>query len=119
MKFIFDVWLSAVVLLFTAALAPSVPDAEAQGRRAECLLFIDGRDVIRGTCMFSPIGRDGSFQIMSLNGSSFAQVQVERPGVAQGYWNGGAYQGHAHDNLGTLTRKEACWSNDSASVCAW
>lgn len=120
MKFILDACRGvAIVSLATAILAPFTPSAQAQSRRAECLLFVEGREIISGTCMFSPSGRDGSFEIMALNGSSFAQVHVDRPGVAQGYWNGGQYQGHAHDHLGTLTRNEACWSNETASVCAW
>lgn len=120
MKFVFDACRGfAIVSLAIATLAPCVAIAQAPSKRAECLLFVEGREIIRGTCMFWPSGRDGSFQIMSLNGSSFAQVDVDRPGVAQGYWNGGNYQGRAHDHLGTLTRNEACWTSETASVCAW
>ena len=120
MKFILDACRgAAIVLLAIAVLAPCIPSAQAQSRRAECLLFVEGQEIFSGTCMFSPLGRDGSFEIMSMNGSSFAQVHVDRPGVARGYWNGGQYQSHAHGNQGILTRKEACWSNRTASVCAW
>jgi hypothetical protein len=108
--------------LLAAALALvciALPALAQSGRPADCLLFIDGREYIRGPCTFSPIDTDGSFQIMSLNGRTFAQVLISRPGFGDGYWNGGEYGNHAHDPLGPLRRDEACWSNDRASVCAW
>jgi len=103
------------LLLLTLPLPAQADD----GRPADCLLFIDGREWIRGRCMFSGIGGDGSFQIMAMNGSTFAQVLIARKGVADGWWNGGDYAGHAHSPLGILVRDDACWRNDRASVCAW
>lgn len=93
--------------------------AQADEKRADCLLFIDGQSLIDGDCMFSMIDDTGSFTITALNGRTFAYVLVSEPGVADGYWNGGNYAGHAHDALGILYRNEACWANDRASVCAW
>ena len=88
-------------------------------RLVQCKLVVDGKEYISGQCRFSPQGRDGSFQIMAGNGQYFAQVSVDSPGVGTGYWNEEAYANHAHSDLGTLTRQEACWVNNRASVCAW
>ena len=49
----------------------------------------------------------------------FATVQLNKDaGTAAGFWNGKEAESHAHDDLGTLTRKGACWSNSRAAVCA-
>ena len=99
------------------ALAPAA--AQAADRPAECLLVVMGQEVIRGTCLFTPLAKDGSFQIASMNGKFFAQVLMDRPGRGTGYWNGEPYAGHAHNPLGALKREDACWVNETASVCAW
>lgn len=88
-------------------------------RKADCLLVVGNEKLIGDTCMFTALDAGGSFSISSLDGQFFAYVLVDRPGVAQGYWNGTPYAGHAHDPLGTLRRDDACWVNDMASVCAW
>lgn len=50
----------------------------------------------------------------------FASVQVHKlSGTAVGFWNGKEAESHAHDGLGTLTRKVACWTNTRAAVCAY
>jgi hypothetical protein len=106
--------------LFLAALAGTTARAEVDvPRRAECLLVVDGAELIRGTCTFTPLDTDGSFTVAGLNGRYFAYVLIGDPGQASGYWNGTPYAGHAHDPLGDLQRIDACWVNDRASVCAW
>lgn len=105
------------MLLALAAYSPTI--ASAQGRLVSCKLYVDGNQYISGKCRFSPIGRDGSFQIKAGNGKYFAQVHVSVPGVGIGYWNGEPYANHAHNDLGELMREDACWVNERASVCAW
>jgi hypothetical protein len=104
--------LLSVVILCCAALP-------AAARPADCYLSVDGKDIINGSCDFEQFGGDGSFQISSWDGSFFAVVNVYGDGVAQGWWNGGAYATHAHTGLGPLRRSDACWLNDFVSVCAW
>ena len=88
-------------------------------RKASCLLVVDGAELIRGTCLFTALDAAGSFQISGLNGQFFADVFVERPGIGSGYWNGEAYNTHAHSPLGRVYREDACWANKTASICAW
>lgn len=103
-----------------AVVAPTAAMAEIDvPRDADCLLVIEGQEIIRGRCSFTPLDTDGSFTITGLNGKYFAYVLMEGQGKAQGYWNGTPYAGHAHDPLGPLTREDACWVNETASVCAW
>ncbi|OZA07902.1 MAG: hypothetical protein B7Y02_13250 [Rhodobacterales bacterium 17-64-5] len=109
-------WLTVLLGLSLASAAWAEVDVP---RDAACLLVVDGAEVIRGTCKFTPIDRDGSFTISGLNGKYFAYVLVGRPGRAEGFWNGTAYAGKAHYPLGDLYREDACWVNDRASVCAW
>lgn len=107
------------LVLFVGLLLGFVSTADA--RPADCLLEVQGRRVIDGTCDFSRQS-DGSFQISAKRGPRiewFAQVQVEGRNVAQGYWNGEAGARHAHYNLGQLQASGACWSNATARICAW
>ena len=108
------------MIVAAALLLPAAAEAKVgQGRAAGCLLVVRGQDVIRGECLFTPIDSDGSFEISAYNGKYFAYVEVTRKGVADGYWNGGAYVSHAQNPLGRLHRENACWVNDIASVCAY
>jgi hypothetical protein len=109
-------YLAASLSLLAAG--PALAETDVP-RDAECLLVVDGTELIRGTCKFTAIDGDGSFTVTGLNGKYFAYVLVGPPGQAAGYWNGTPYAGHAHDPLGDLWREEACWVNDRASVCAW
>lgn len=83
---------------------------------SKCTLKVNGTTYINGPCMGS-MDSDGSFQINS--SKYFAIVNLETKNQAIGYWNGEAYANHAHNDLGTLIRKGACWKNSSAIVCAW
>lgn len=107
--------LAAIAALTATAAAAEIDVA----RPADCLLVVQGQELIRGRCSFTPLDADGSFTISGLNGKWFAYVLVEGPGRAQGYWNGTPFAGHAQDPLGPLHREDACWLNDTASVCAW
>lgn len=109
----------ALLALSLALLASPAAAEIGVARRAGCLLVVDGGEYISGTCLFTPIDADGSFTIAGLNGKWFAYVLIDRPGVADGFWNGEAYAGHAHAPIGRLYREDACWVNDTASVCAW
>jgi hypothetical protein len=94
--------------------------ADAQSRVVRCELTIDGRTYIRGRCDFTPLGRDGSFQIMDHEDQPyFAQVNITSRGVADGFWNGDRVNERAHYRLGQLTRQQACWVNRRTRVCAW
>ena len=106
--------LATSLLLMTPAYAQA-----SSGRPASCILIVKNFEAIRGECEFSPSGSDGSFIISSYNGQYFAYVIIERKGVANGYWNGSPYAGHAHNPLGTLYREDGCWVNNKASVCAY
>lgn len=109
-------------LAVTLALAALAPAARAEidvPRDAECLLIIGDQKLIGGRCTFTPLDADGSFTIAGLDGLFFAYVLVTGRGEADGYWNGTPGAQHAHDPLGRLTRKDACWQNANASVCAW
>jgi hypothetical protein len=91
-------------------------------RSGKCLLKVDGRTYLDAICNIER-SEDGSFSIGTGERSRskyFAAVTVE-PGAgrATGVWNGVTAESHAHEDLGTLTRRGACWSNARATVCAW
>lgn len=102
-----------------AALAGLAMPGAALARPAQCYVEVDGLAVIDGSCDFVALDGAGSFQVASPKGDTFAQVDVERPGLGDGSWNGGGWAGHAHAPLGRLARNDACWSNEAATVCAW
>ena len=105
--------------LIPTLLALLVTASAAHARPAQCYVRIDGLLVIDGPCDFAAFGGDGSFQVTKPDGGYFAQVNMIRRGVADGYWNAKRWSGHAHAPLGTLARHDACWSNDLAQICAW
>jgi hypothetical protein len=98
--------------------APEVVLIEG-ARPARCELVVNGDVIDDGQCAFRPLGTDGSFQITIGQHETFAQVLVERPGIAEGVWNEGGFIGHAHAPLGPLYRHDACWVGPQARVCAW
>ena len=110
-------FLAAAALAVLAVTGPA--QAGDRSRPAACLLVVMGKTFIHDTCLFTPIGRDGSFEIASMNGKYFAQVLINRPGRGSGYWNEVPYATHAHSPLGELRREDACWVNAQVSVCAW
>lgn len=111
-------WAAAVsVCILALVWAPG-----AFARPGKCLLKVDGRIYLNAICNIE-LSADGSFSIGTgeyARSKYFAAVTVE-PGTgrATGVWNGAAAESHAHDDLGTLTRRGACWRNERATVCAW
>ncbi|MCL3882676.1 hypothetical protein [Marivita sp. GX14005] len=107
-------------LFFVASTLSIAIGATAQARPAKCLLEVQGKTFIDGSCEFHTLSsNDGSFQITGANGMHFAYLYVEGDGKASAYWNGEIGENRAHDPLGTLTRDGACWSNTTAKLCAW
>ncbi|MBV5308906.1 hypothetical protein [Chromatium okenii] len=92
----------------------------SQSFRGKCLLEVEGKKYINGSCDIS-MHDDGSFQVSKNNPplTYFAQVSVTGKNVAEGNWNGEEGATHAHDPLGNLVRKGACWQNKRVKVCAW
>lgn len=81
-----------------------------------CLLEVDGKKVIDGACKWGPYSGDGASLVMEANGY-FAIVYRESERKAYGYWNGGQNAGHAHTNLGELTKSKYCWHNSRVEMC--
>lgn len=102
-----------------AALLIAGPAFAGQGR---CLLEVDGRAYLDSRCRIELFG-DGGFSIgrgtTRVGSRYFAVVNVQRAGLAEGFWNGPEAESHAHEALGALTRDGACWKNAKARVCAW
>jgi len=107
-------------MLLAAASASATPEKTemAPPQKARCLLHVDGRQIVNGPCTFTPIDDSGSFQILQSAPRYFAYVIVDG-NMAHGYWNGTPKADHAHDPLGDLKKRGACWSNQRACVCAW
>ncbi len=90
--------------------------ALAAQRPASCTLTVKGKSYIEGACQFEA-DPDGSFRIFGAD--HFAYVNVNPGGkTAEASWNGTAKASHAHEALGNLVRKGACWENADAKVCA-
>ena len=93
----------------------------AHAFKGECVLQVKGVSYLDGPCDIA-MERDGSFQVGTFRKGRlyFAVVFPEGSGRATGSWNGTIPRAtHAHTDLGTLTRQDACWINEQARVCAW
>jgi hypothetical protein len=91
----------------------------AYARPAHCYLEVDGHVYLNGTCNFLS-DKTGSFSIGAgdvRRSKFFAYVNIDG-GAATGTWNGEDAANHAMDDLGALVRKDECWVNDHAKVCA-
>ena len=83
---------------------------------AKCLLSVDGKIYLNAICNVD-ISATGTGE--SSREKHFAVVNVGPvKGRAVGYWNGVLGEDRAHDSLGVLFRKGACWSNERARICA-
>lgn len=106
-------------LLFVTALFLSV---SAQAKPAQCLLVVDGKTYLNGTCNFES-EKGGSFTIgvgsEKVDSKYFAYVNIFDDGTVNGYWNGDEANSSAHNDLGELKRNGACRFNDRAIICAW
>ncbi len=111
--FLFIVLASTASLLGFTATVSAAP--------GKCLLQVDGHTYLNGPCEIDMQG-GGDFMVSTprtVRPMYFATVQLNKDaGTAAGFWNGKEAESHAHDDLGTLTRKGACWSNSRAAVCA-
>jgi hypothetical protein len=104
-----------------AAVAPvSTPVTYADGTKTDlCFFSAQGRVVIDGRCAFDSYpGGKGSFEVDSLDGATFAVVNVNSDGTADASWDDGAGS-HAQTLLGTMTRVGGCWSNSANKICVW
>lgn len=89
-------------------------------RGADCLLEIDGKTYVDGTCNFELCPGHGSFQISTVRSGNLeylAQVDVIDPDRAVGRWSGSGGTGRI--SLGELAPAGACWVNARARICAW
>lgn len=97
--------------------AASSADALRSGR---CKLVIKGQSYIDGPCFYS-LDEEGSFSIYDTpegTGGYFATL-VRDGASGIGYWNGSKGSTHAQDELGTMSRNGACWSNGDHQICLW
>lgn len=113
----------SVLIGATFTMAASMPEGRAAEGR--CILQVAGHTYLNGSCNVE-IDADGSFSIGTGDDNTkaskwFAYVNVDstHPGTASGMWNGKLAESHAGDDLGTLTRRGACWVNSGAKVCAY
>jgi hypothetical protein len=96
----------------------------SSGRSADgrCLIAVDDRTFLNGTCNIE-VRPGGSFTVgvgEKSRSKYFAFVDVDRStGLGHGYWNGVDGEGHAHEDLGVLNKKGACWQSARAKICAW
>jgi hypothetical protein len=107
-------------------LAATILASPGFAKSAKCQLTVEGTTYMDGPCEFSPMGEGGDFQISAPDNPWFAYIYVDPDGTAMGHWNAdqdnsGAYvpTSRAHAPLGTLRRNDACWQNETVSVCAW
>lgn len=85
---------------------------------ASCVLEVGGQSYIDGPCSFERLSSDdGSFKIMDASGDYFVYVYVDED-EATAHWNEFAGVNRAHTPLGALRRDGACWTSDSARICA-
>ncbi len=105
----------AAVAIVAAVLGHVNRLSAAESRPVDCELTVRGKTYIRGVCQFRATG-DGGFQISG--GDYFAYVNVIGRGVAEASWNENPQSTHAQANLGTVTRKGACWVGANATICA-
>jgi len=104
--------------LFVTAAVLIIATAQAVAFQGKCLLEVNGHAYIKGPCDID-VDKGGSFDIgTAAQTTYFAHVDVDGQ-TAEGLWNEEPGATHAHTPLGTLTRDGACWSNQTAKVCAW
>jgi hypothetical protein len=97
---------------------------EAQASTGQCTLKVDGKTYLNGTCNIE-VESGGSFTVgvgddaaTASKWFAYVELDAEHPGTAVGQWNGKLPESRAHDDLGTLTRRGACWVNSRATECA-
>lgn len=81
-----------------------------------CLLQVNGKKVIDGPCSWEPYGSGTTDYQMTAHGF-FALLFIEGADTARGYWNETANSGHAHADLGNLSKSGNCWTNENVRMC--
>ena len=103
----------------TAKLNPEIGErAESPPRQiaGSCRLKVNSVTYLQGNCEIE-LARGGSFRIYTV-GRSGPSAYVRREGpVGIGSWQSAPSQEPVA--LGELQRSGACWSNGTASICAW
>lgn len=110
-----------VTLLLTALLATAAHAKDwrksAEGREVDCLLQVNGKTYLDGTCMYDA-DKDGSFRLFG--DKYFVYLNVFEKGVAGASWNANPKSSHAQAPLGEdFTQEGGCWVGKNAKICAW
>jgi len=121
MKITFSLLVAGLALL--SAATPG--SAETKYR---CLLVVNGRTFLSGSCDFEPIDKDGSF-MFSKKGNPYFAYLLRYPDEAYGSWNEDPDSLRAYADLGPMRRQGACWVNKyryansgepgTTKICAW
>ncbi len=109
------------LLLFLCALEVSFAPSLVHAETGRCVLQVNQTTYLKGRCEIKVNDNQGSFSIgvgETHRSRYFAYVNMEEDG-AHGYWNETPDSNHAHTNLGILKRDGACWTNETARVCAY
>lgn len=109
------------VLAFLLAMGVGLAPVLAQAKTGRCVLQVNKKTFLDGPCEIKISDKQGSFSIgagESHRSKYFAYVNMDEDG-AHGYWNETPDASHAHAELGILKRDGACWTNDTARVCAY
>jgi hypothetical protein len=115
--------LAAMILAFSYA-----PPAQAQRgetdqfRNGRCQLQVNGINRINGRCRYK-MESNGSFRIQEAGRRGddfyFAYLSMTGTNTATASWSGSRGSTHAHDSLGDLVRRGACWTNRTTRLCLW
>jgi len=120
-------WQAFAILAATLLALTAAPGgATAASKVARCLIVSGGSVNLRGRCLFSTEGRDGSFTVenTSRRGALFGSVlsvSVTMIGRGVAEVRGLTRQG-INSRWGTArrsARRPACWVGADFSVCAW
>ncbi|PJG54653.1 hypothetical protein CVM73_13395 [Bradyrhizobium forestalis] len=111
-----------ILLVATALLSAMIAPLSASAADGRCLVVVKGRTYLKGMCEID-VQAGGSFTVGvsdQARSKHFAYVALDaETGKARGFWNGAAAEDRAHEGLGELKRRGACWSNARARICAW
>jgi hypothetical protein len=102
----------------SSKLAPGISD-DASGVRqmaGKCRLAVNSATYLNGECEIEMM-KGGSFRIFTVGRAGVSATVTRQGRLGIGSWQ--SAPDHQAVALGTLQRSGACWSNDSATVCAW
>lgn len=87
---------------------------------AQCSLEVRNTKYIEGQCQIET-DPTGSLIMRSIPLTYFAVLNMDSPtsSTGDGYWNKETTSTHAHAALGAMTKKGACWLNETAKICWW